>query len=617
MFMLEGMKHASDAPESAIAPSPGASAALAPSPSSGENEAPLGLPAALPAAPLAVAPADSNASADGWLAGASGVRGGPERARPRLAAPVIRQELNAGVQRDRASLDSSITGARGVLLGEHEGLEEEEVDAPTTLGLAAEPPPSDRDAYDAVSDNPFVRVTTDPRSTFSIDVDTASYAIVRRFLQSGQLPPKGAVRIEELVNYFSYEYPEPPNGAPFAVVADVARAPWAKKHRLVRIGLKARHVPRDKRPAANLVFLIDVSGSMETPDKLPLVKYGLQRLAESLDERDRVSMVVYAGNSGLVLDATRGDRRREILGALGRLEAGGSTNGGQGIVLAYELARRHFVKGGVNRVILATDGDFNVGVTSQSELVDLIQQQATSGVFLSVLGFGTGNYQDSTLEKLADKGNGNYAYIDDASEAHKVLVEQTSGTLITVAKDVKLQLEFNPAKVEAFRLIGYENRVLAHQDFNDDSKDAGEIGADHDVTALYEVIPKGGEVPGGTVDALRYQSPATSAGTSSTTAHAGELLHVKLRYQPPDGGPSALSELGVKTEERGLTGDFRFAAAVAQFGMLLRESPYRGSSSFDQVLELAQSARVSGKEQAARDEFIALVKKARGIAAGR
>jgi len=295
-----------------------------------------------------------------------------------------------------------------------------------------------RDSHDAVGVNPFVRLETDARSTFSIDVDTASYALVRRFLLEGRLPPSGSVRIEEMINYFSYAYPEPRQPAPFSVVTDVARAPWAPAHQLVRIGLKARHVSKAARPAANLVFLIDVSRSMKSSDKLPLVKYGLERLVEALDARDRVSVVVYAGASGLVLDAVPGHRREEILGAIERLAAGGGTNGGQGIELAYALARKHFIGGGVNRVILATDGDFNVGVTNRSDLVELITRQAKTGVYLSVLGGGLGNYQDSTLEELADRGNGNYAYIDDRREAHKVLVQQTSGTLVTVAKDVKL-----------------------------------------------------------------------------------------------------------------------------------------------------------------------------------
>ncbi len=479
-------------------------------------------------------------------------------------------------------------------------------DAPETANGA----PS-REAYDQFPDNPFTRVQRDPRSTFSIDVDTASYALVRRFLTQGQSPPKGAVRIEELVNYFSYAYPEPRGSAPFSLNADVADAPWAPDHRLMRIGLKARHVAGGSRQPANLVFLIDVSGSMDEPNKLPLVKQGLTMLARELDERDHVSIVVYAGASGLVLPPTNGSDKGEIVGALDRLQAGGSTNGGQGIELAYRAAEQHFLRGGVNRVILATDGDFNVGVTNQSDLVDLIERKAKSGVFLSVLGFGQGNYQDSTLEKLADKGNGNYSYIDGPSEARKVLVEQASSTLITVAKDVKIQLEFNPREVEAFRLIGYENRVLAHQAFNDDRKDAGEIGADHTVTALYELIPAGGSVPGSGVDGLKYQKPAQPAAPDDFT---GELLQLKLRYKEPSGDTSRLLELAVRDTPQRMSPDFRFAAAVAEFGMLLRESPYKGTSSYAGLLELAQASLGDGRDREARGEFLELVRKARALA---
>jgi len=473
-----------------------------------------------------------------------------------------------------------------------------------------------REAYDAVGDNPFLRVATEPRSTFSIDVDTASYALVRRFLSSGSLPPRGAVRIEELLNYFSYRYPEPSGDEPFSVVANLAQAPWAPEHQLVRIGLQARHVAQGARPPANLVFLIDVSGSMNAPNKLELVKYGLRRLTESLGARDRVAIVVYAGASGLVLPATAGSRKSEIQQALAQLEAGGSTNGGQGIELAYSLATQNFIRGGVNRVLLATDGDFNVGVTNQSDLVELIQRKAKTGVFLSVLGFGAGNYQDSMLEKLADKGNGNYAYVDEPAEAEKVLVEQASGTLVTVAKDVKLQLEFNPAEVAAFRLLGYENRLLQHQDFNDDSKDAGEVGAGHSVTALYEIIPVGGTVPSADVDPLKYQTPAAAPASPplGTAQTQGEWLNIKLRYQPPEGGASRLKELALRGPVNAMNEDFRFAAALAEFGMLLRGSPHRGQASYEQVLQLAQGALGDGKDRQAREQFVELVRSARRLA---
>jgi Ca-activated chloride channel homolog len=470
------------------------------------------------------------------------------------------------------------------------------------------------ESYDKFADNPFIRVAVDPRSTFSIDVDTASYSMVRRFLlQDGALPPKGAVRIEELLNYFSYDYPAARPGDVFTVSTEVNEAPWAKGHRLVRIGIKAKEVPAADRPASNLVFLIDTSGSMNAENKLPLLKRAFKLLTQQLDRRDHVSIVTYAGSSGLVLPPTSADKKGEILAALDRLEAGGSTNGGQGIELAYATAAEHLVRGGTNRVILATDGDFNVGTTNQSALVDLIEGKAKSGVFLSVLGFGMGNYKDSTLEKLADKGNGNYAYIDDFAEAKKVFGEQVSGTLVTVAKDVKIQLELNPKRVEAFRLLGYENRVLAHQDFNDDKKDAGDIGAGHTVTALYELVPAGGKVPNGGVDDLRYQElPPLKAAAGS-----GELMTVKLRYKMPDGQTSQLIELPVRDERESLgsaSPDFRFAAAVASFGMLLRDSQFKGDASYAKTLELAESGVGDGRDAAARRELVTLVRKAQSLA---
>ncbi len=354
------------------------------------------------------------------------------------------------------------------------------------------------ESYDPLVDNQFLAVSENPLSTFSIDVDTASYSNIRRFLlQQNQLPPAGAVRIEELINYFHYQYPQPEGERPFSVTTEVASCPWAAEHRLVRIGLKGREIAADKRPPTSLVFLIDVSGSMEQPNKLPLVQESLKLLTKQLTENDHVAIVVYAGNSGMVLPSTRGDKHEEIIAAIERLRAGGSTNGGQGIQLAYEIASQNFLKGGVNRVILATDGDFNVGITNQDELVRLIQEQAKTGVFLTTLGFGYGNLKDSTMQKLADKGNGNNYYIDDLPEARKVLVEQMGGTLVTIAKDVKIQIEFNPQEVAGYRLIGYEKRMLAKEDFNNDKIDAGEIGAGHTVTALYEVVTVEGQCQGG------------------------------------------------------------------------------------------------------------------------
>ncbi len=467
------------------------------------------------------------------------------------------------------------------------------------------------EAYEPVTDNPFLAVGDNPLSTFSIDVDTASYSIVRRYLlQNRQAPPPAAVRIEELVNYFRYDYPQPKGDEPFTANVEVAGCPWNAEHRLVRVGIKGREVARDRRPLSNLVFLVDVSGSMQTPDKLPLVKESLRMLTEQMGENDRVAIVVYAGNSGQVLPSTSGINKQAILTALDNLQAGGSTNGAQGIELAYQVAEANFVKGGVNRVLLATDGDFNVGVTDRGDLVKLIEKKAAGGVFLTTLGYGMGNLKDATLEQLADKGNGNYAYIDDGREAKKVLVEQMSGTLVTIAKDVKIQVEFNPAQVAAFRLIGYENRILRHEDFNDDKKDAGEIGAGHTVTALYELVPAGKPAPEAAagVEPLKYQQK-----TALTDAAAsGELFTLKLRYKQPDADKSQLIEAPVK--DAGLpyaraTGDFKFAASVALFGMLLRDSPYKGTASFAAALELAQEGRGSDPE-GYRAEFIELIRAA-------
>jgi Ca-activated chloride channel family protein len=488
--------------------------------------------------------------------------------------------------------------------------------APAAEGMAAPPPASgevehNTEAYDRIMDNPFRRVTQEPLSTFSIDVDTASYANVRRFLTGGALPPKDAVRIEELINYFRYDYPRPTGDDPFSITIEVARCPWAAAHRLARIGLKGREIDPQKRPASNLVFLLDVSGSMDQPDKLPLLKEAMRLLIEKLGENDRVAIVVYAGAQGLALPSTSCQHKEEILSALDQLQAGGSTNGGAGIQLAYDVAVQHFLKGGTNRVILCTDGDFNVGVTNRGDLTRLIEQKAGTGVFLSVLGFGTGNVKDATMEQLADKGNGNYAYIDSLQEARKVLVEQMGGTLVTIAKDVKIQVEFNPAQVGAYRLIGYENRVLQKEDFNDDTKDAGEIGAGHTVTSLYELVPPGREGDLPAVDPLKYRKPAAPPDA----APSPELLTVKLRYKPPEGQTSKLLERSVEGDGRdyaAASGDFRFAAAVASFGMLLRDSPHKGDATWAAVLELAEASRGSDPE-GYRAEFVELVRRAQQL----
>ena len=465
-------------------------------------------------------------------------------------------------------------------------------------------PVDNTESYDRVVDNPFLGARDNPLSTFSVDVDRASYSNVRRFVTSGQRPPKDAVRIEELVNYFTYEYPDPDNRHPFSVTTEVARAPWQSDHLLVRIGLQARRLSPASLPPSNLVFLIDVSGSMQDPVKLPLVKESLKLLVRRLREQDRVAMVVYAGAAGMVLPPTSGDRKEEIVNALDRLQAGGSTAGGAGIRLAYDIARQYHMPDGNNRVILATDGDFNVGASSDAEMERLIEEKREQDTFLSVLGFGMGNYKDSKMETLADKGNGNYAYIDDIIEARKVLVDEMAGTLLTLAKDVKLQVEFNPQRVESYRLIGYENRMLRKEDFDNDKKDAGEIGAGHSVTALYEVVPKGSRSVASTTEPLRYQSVAR---TVPDRDNGGELMYVKLRYKLPDASTSRWLDHVVPSSRPGNgSTDLRFAASVAAFGMILRDSEYRGSATLDDVLKLARGA-VGEDEGGYRGEFVKLV----------
>ncbi|MDQ3803764.1 MAG: VWA domain-containing protein [Acidobacteriota bacterium] len=479
---------------------------------------------------------------------------------------------------------------------------------------AAKQKPADTDSgaetYEHVAENEFVEVARAPLSTFSVDVDTASYSNTRRFLRAGRLPPPDAVRVEELINYFTYDYPQPQGGAPFSVTAEAADCPWNPRHKLVRVGLQGRRVAAEDLPPSNLVFLIDVSGSMQQPNKLPLVKQSLRVLAEQLSGRDRVGVVVYAGSSGLVLPSTPGDSRGEILAAIDQLEAGGSTNGGEGLRLAYRVARENFRPGGINRVVLATDGDFNVGVTSDDELVRLVEAERKGGVSLSVLGFGMGNLKDSRMEKLADKGDGNYAYVDSLAEARKVLGEQVGGTLYTIAKDVKIQVEFNPRRVAGYRLVGYENRLLRDEEFNDDRVDAGEIGAGHTVTALYELVPAGQEVRGG-VDDLKYQQGAPP----SEASEGGELLTVKLRYKEPGGAESKLLSVGVadtRASHRNASQDFKFAAAVAEFGMLLRGSRHKGRATYEGARELAQSS-LGEDARGHRAEFVELIETAKGL----
>jgi Ca-activated chloride channel family protein len=487
--------------------------------------------------------------------------------------------------------------------------------APATRPLLnPEPGPEEHntEAYDHIVENPFLAADRNPLSTFALDVDTASYSNVRRFLLTeGRLPPPDAVRIEELVNYFPYAYPSPEGTHPVSFTLGIAECPWDATHHLARIGLAAARLDPDRLPPRNLVFLVDTSGSMDAPNRLPLLQQSLRLLVGQLNGRDRVALVAYAGSAGLVLPSTSGDRKRAILRAIDGLRAGGSTNGGEGIVLAYRVAQENFQPGGLNRVILGTDGDFNVGVTSQGDLVRLIEEKRKSGVYLTVLGFGMGNLKDATLEKLADHGNGHYAYIDTEAEARKVFVEQ-GAALVTVAKDVKLQVEFNPRRVGAYRLIGYENRLLKAQDFHDDRKDAGDLGAGHTVTALYEIVPAGQPLPVPRVDPLKYQKPPAPA----PAAAGDDWLTVKLRYKDPDAETSKLlsrSLAGPVQKMKDAPADFRFASAVAAFGMLLRDSQYRGEATYGLVGELARGG-LGADPNGHRAEFLELVEAAGRLA---
>ncbi|MEO9147361.1 MAG: von Willebrand factor type A domain-containing protein [Ginsengibacter sp.] len=463
--------------------------------------------------------------------------------------------------------------------------------------------------YDNITENGFKRVTDDPLSTFSIDVDAASYSNVRRFLQNNQLPPAGAVRTEEMINYFKYQYPQPTGNDPFSINTEVSDCPWNPQNKLLLIGLQGKNIPVDKLPPSNLVFLIDVSGSMMDENKLPLVKASMKMLTDQLRENDRISIVVYAGRAGVALPATDGSEKIKIKTAIDALEAGGSTAGGAGIQMAYKIAQQNFMKEGNNRIILCTDGDFNVGVSSDDDLVRMIEQERNKGIFLTVLGYGMGNYKDNKMQQLADKGNGNHAYIDGLSEAKKVLVNEFGGTLFTIAKDVKLQLEFNPAMVAGYRLIGYENRMLNKEDFNDDKKDAGELGSGHAVTALYEIIPAGVQSSFlKEVDPLKYQNNKKQKASS----FGNEMVTIKFRYKAPDSNESKLIVHTVGNEPvliKNASDNFRFAASVAGFAMLLRDSEYKENTKFSTVLHMATSS-LGEDVEGYRKEFITLVKKA-------
>jgi Ca-activated chloride channel family protein len=482
-------------------------------------------------------------------------------------------------------------------------------------GAAADKKEFNTEEYDHIVENKFLAATQNPLSTFSIDVDEAAYSNVRRYINNGSIPPAGAVRIEEMINYFDYNYPQPQTEEPFSVNTELSECPWSPQHRLVHIGLQGKEISVQNLPNANIVFLIDVSGSMEDANKLPLVRSSMKLLADQLRPDDKISIVVYAGNAGLVLPPTSGSNTVAIKEAIDQLEAGGSTAGGEGIQLAYKVARENFIKGGNNRIILATDGDFNVGASSDDELASIIEKERESGIFLSVLGFGMGNYKDSKMQQLADKGNGNHSYIDNISEARKVLVTEFGSTLFTIAKDVKVQIEFNPAKVQAYRLIGYENRVMAAEDFNDDKKDAGELGSGHTVTALYEIIPVGVKSEFiSKVDELKYQPVKTGVAANPVS---DEIMTIKLRYKKPEGDVSRLIVHPVADTHIALANtsdNFRFSAAVASFGMLLRNSEFKQQATYQQVIQLAKGAK-GADVNGYRQEFINLVQAACSLVA--
>ncbi|NEO87442.1 MAG: VWA domain-containing protein [Spirulina sp. SIO3F2] len=487
-------------------------------------------------------------------------------------------------------------------------LESVQKSAPATAQFDTDDIQLPAEAKSAIAGNAFRSVLDHPLSTFSIDVDTAAYTNTRRHLNTNQLPAPDVVRLEEFINYFNYDYPQPEGDAPFSITTELTTAPWNSEHELLLVGLQGQRLATEALPPNNLVFLLDVSGSMNEPDKLPLLKAAMKLLVEQMDGGDRIAIVVYAGAAGLVLEPTPGNEAERILGAIDSLAAGGSTAGGAGIELAYRVAQENFLPEGNNRVILATDGDFKVGPSSDEELVRLIEQKREAGVFLTVLGFGTGNYQDTKMEKLADKGNGNYAYLDSLQEAKKALVTEMGGTLVAIAKDVKFQIEFNPALVKEYRLLGYENRVLNDEDFNDDRKDAGELGAGHSVTALYEIIPAGSAASRANVDSLVYQPTQAQTPAVNST----DLLTLKLRYKRPDGNTSQLIQQAIQRDAIWQTEpslNLQFASAVAEFGLLLRDSPYKADANYRAVLTRATNAQ-GADLHGYRAEFVNLVEQA-------
>ena len=534
-----------------------------------------------------------------------------------LSQPTMKAEQNF-VPPTIITQDEQIQIEDMVELKEYEKIVEKESEAPMAYCMV-ETPDHDRhrgEEYSQFAENKFRIAREEPLSTFSVDVDAASYSNMRRFINRGELPYKDAVRIEELINYFSYNYPEPTGNDPVKITTEVGNCPWDKQNRLVRIGLKARNIASDNLPASNFVFLIDVSGSMEGPTRLELVKSSLKLLVNNLREKDKVAIVVYAGAAGEVLHSTSGANKQKIKEALENLSAGGSTAGGAGIQLAYKIAKQNFIKGGNNRIILCTDGDFNVGVSSNDGLQRLIENERKTGVFLSILGYGMGNYKDKKMQTLAQAGNGNHAYIDNLQEANKVLVNEFGSTMYTVAKDVKLQIEFNPRKVQAYRLVGYETRLLNKEDFNDDTKDAGEMGAGHTVTAFYEVIPVGVKSSSlGNVDPLKYEDKKNLPIQQQLGSNISpDLLTVKLRYKQPNSDTSKKIEVPLIDNNRNdVSEDFRFASAVAMFGQIVKDSQYKGEGSYDRAIAIAKTG-YRNDQQGYRREFVRLMETAKGLA---
>lgn len=525
--------------------------------------------------------------------------------RANISEPIIADELE---MKDDASYSSS-----AMLKNEKRSITEPNLTAGAAIYSTADDFYNEEfhtEEYSVITENGYKKVIGNPLSTFSIDVDNASYSNIRRFISYNQTPPKDAVRVEEMINYFDYNYPKPTGDVPFEIYTELSDCPWNKESKLLLIGLQGKDIDYDKTDPSNLVFLIDVSGSMSAENKLPLVKKSLMQLVENLGEKDRIAMVVYAGAAGLVLPSTSASDKNKINDALNKLQSGGSTAGGAGIELAYKTALENFIEGGNNRVILCTDGDFNVGTSGNSEMVRLIEEKRKSGVFLTICGFGMGNYKDSKMEGIANNGNGNYYYIDSEQEAKKVFATDMRGTLFTIAKDVKIQVEFNPAKVAEYRLIGYENRLLNKEDFDNDAKDAGELGAGHRVTAMYEVILKDNKEfsPQGTTvngEDLKYQSTTVK----ENAYFSSEIMTLKLRYKKPNSDVSKLIEKSVSEIHKPLvqsSDNFRFAASVAEFGMLLRDSEFKGNATYEEVVKLANSAKGNDSE-GYRAEFIGMV----------